>query len=186
MTQTASNTVTEQETSQFLLLLCPTCKNPITEQYKDDIQTIWYKCKNKHQTTTPDKQAINSKLKEKTQKTNDDKSENNHIELQHINEIENPKCIGTPVTIQAVISSTSTAYTVPSIILADLQEEDQENTSITPRIPLEDPINLSLIAVSEETKNSRLNKYLKTNYPNFIKRVFIEVQWKTSFCPIYF
>ena len=146
-------------------LLCPTCKTPVTEHHKDDIETIWYICENKHQTTSP----ISRKDFNNTPK-------NNSIILRHINEIENPKNISTPITIQAVISSASTAYSVPSEISAIIKEKDQDDASIIHRITIDDPVNLSLVAVSEETKNNRLRKHLKTQHPN--ASVFIKAELK--------
>ncbi len=46
--------------------------------------------------------------------------------LGHINEIENPELSGVPVTVEAVVSSTSTSYMIPSEISAVTKEDYQE------------------------------------------------------------
>jgi len=157
--------MTQEVNCSEKILLCPTCKKPVTAHHKDDIQTIWYVCESEHQTATPIQQSTDFETKQKMQEANK-QSEDSPVILQHINEIENPKFIGKPTTIQAVISSTSTAYSTPSEIRADIKEDDQESYTVSPSIKIQDPLNLSLIAVSEETKNSRLNKYLRGLYPN--------------------
>jgi hypothetical protein len=106
-----------QETSLIadkFALLCPTCKKPVIEHHIDDIQTTWYICQDGHQTAVPIPQSIAIETKNGLPKSTDKESKDSPIILQHINEIENPKYIGKPITIQAVISSTSTAYSVPS------------------------------------------------------------------------
>ena len=147
-----------------LLMLCPTCKKPVTEHHKDDIQTNWYICESGHQTAAPIQRSPNSETTRTSSRPIE--SDDSPAILQHINEIEHPDLICKPVTIQAVISSTSTAYSIPSQIRADIKEQSEESYVVAPSIKIEDPLNVSLVAVSEETKNGRLNKYLKTIYPD--------------------
>lgn len=91
--------------------------------------------------------------------------------LEHINNIENPDLINTPVTVEAVISSPSASYIVPSQLKGTLKEDaedeqrSQDQQVITPKISIKDPLNLSLVAVSQETKYNRLTRYFKEQYP---------------------
>jgi hypothetical protein len=142
-------------------LYCQKCSSQVTEAHTDNIGTQFYKCpKCNYTTKTKNTQPLLTQ-----QQNQDNTSTKNPQILEHINNIENPQFTGKPVTIQAVISSTSTAYTIPSTIKADIHEEDQISVTITPNIPLDDPINLSLTAITEETKNIKLGKYLKNSYP---------------------
>ena len=94
------------------------------------------------------------------------KEKNTPKVLDHINSIENPQLIGKRVTVDAIISSTSISYVVPSQISGTVIEEDQDPVTVTPSIEIDDPVNISLVAVSEETKNHRLTAYFKKSYPN--------------------
>jgi hypothetical protein len=152
--------VAKQQQIDPATFYCTTCYNTISKTYKDDTGTQFYNC--------PKCGVIpNTKITLTEPPQRNPKEPKTDITiLQHINEIENPKHSNKPVTIQAVISSTSTAYTIPSIIKAVLKEDDQENAAITPAIPIDASVNLSLIAVTQETQNNRLKKYLKTKQPN--------------------
>ena len=170
------NAISAEQSSNRFLLACPTCKKPVKEHYKDDVQTAWYICEDGHQTAAPIQRSKNMETKKEPKESTDKESEVSPKVMQHINEIENPKYIGKPTTIQAVISSTSTAYCVPSEILGNIKEEDQETYTVAPRIKIEDPLNLGLVSVSEETKKNRLNKYLKTIYSD--AKTFIRKELK--------
>jgi hypothetical protein len=77
--------------------------------------------------------------------------------LDHINNIENPTLIGKPVIIEAVISSTSIAYNTPSKIKACIKgKTEDDNIVVFKIIDAKDPINIGLVAVSNETKAARL------------------------------
>lgn len=95
----------------------------------------------------------------------EEKEKNKPKTLEHINNIENPNLIGKPVIIEAVISSTSISYVVPSQIKGTLIEEDQDPQIITPKIKINDSVNISLVAITEETKNHRISAYFKNTYP---------------------
>jgi|GEM_PF-2374637 len=158
------------------VLLCPTCKKGVTEHHKDDIQTTWYICENGHQTAAPIQHSINSDTKINGKASSSEEPGDAPATLQHINEIENPDFIRKPAIIQAVISSTSTAYSVPSEIRATIKEDEEGSYVVTPSIKIEDPLNVSLVSVTEETKNSRLNKYLKGKYTD--AKVFVKEELK--------
>jgi hypothetical protein len=172
MTQQTDNSQPYEQPKS--LLLCPTCNKPVEEHHIDDIQTTWYICQNGHQTAAPNHQS--TALKSTKTLPASAEQEDNPIILNHINEIEHPKLICKQVTIQAVISSTSTAYSIPSQVKADIREENEECYTVAPTIKIEDPLNVSLVSVSEETKNSRLNKYLKGIYPD--AKVFVRKELK--------
>ncbi|HLN45806.1 MAG TPA: hypothetical protein VK209_08885, partial [Candidatus Sulfotelmatobacter sp.] len=78
--------------------------------------------------------------------------------LSHINEIENPELSGSPVLVEAVVSSTSTSYIVPSEISATIKEEDQEPEVEQRILSIDNPVNLSLVAIQDETKLNRLKR----------------------------
>ena len=80
------------------------------------------------------------------------------ILLSHINEIENPELSGIPVSVEAVVSSTSISYMIPSEISAVTKEENQEPESEQRILGIENPVNLSLVAIQDETKLNRLKK----------------------------
>jgi hypothetical protein len=156
------------------LLLCPTCKLPVAEHHKDDVQTVWYICEKGHLTATPIQQS--PKTKQQTDSPATQEGDDKPVVLQHINDIEHPDLICKPTTIQAVISSTSTAYSVPSQIRADIREEGEDAYTVAPLIKLEDPLNVGLVSVSEETKMGRLNKHLRGLYPQ--AKVFVRSSLK--------
>jgi hypothetical protein len=80
------------------------------------------------------------------------------VALSHINEIENPELSGSSVSVQAVVSSTSTSYMIPSEITAVTKEEDQEPEKEQRTLNIDNPINLSLVAIQDETKLNRLKR----------------------------
>jgi hypothetical protein len=103
-------------------LKCNSCGKPTTPAYKDDSETQWYKCEDGHATSTPQK------------KRQYDKDDDLPMVLEHISNIESPSLIGKPVIVEAVISSTSVSYSVPSEVKATLKEEDQEPVVIVSEI----------------------------------------------------
>jgi hypothetical protein len=92
-------------------------------------------------------------------------TQENPIELTHLNDIENPLYAGRHVKVTAVVSSDSFPYLVPAEISADVTVKDDEygkirivtdkcKETITPT----DPVNLSLIDIPIETKERRLKR----------------------------
>ncbi len=78
--------------------------------------------------------------------------------LSHINEIENPELSGSPVSVEAVVSSTSVSYMIPSEISAVTKEENQEPEAEQKTLGIDNPVNLSLVAIQDETKLSRMKR----------------------------
>lgn len=78
--------------------------------------------------------------------------------LSHINEIENPELSGSPVSVEAVVSSTSTSYIIPQEISAVTKEENQEPETDCKTLNIDNPVNLSLVAIQDETKLNRLKR----------------------------
>ncbi len=81
--------------------------------------------------------------------------------LSHINEIENPQLSGSPVSVEAVVSSTSISYTIPSKIEAIIKEGDQEPQTETQILKIDNPINLALVGIQDETQRNRLKRMFK-------------------------
>lgn len=105
------------------------------------------------------------------EKTPERKELNHHLEkaaahkkekqLEHINQIEDPTLTQKRITVDAVISSTSTAYTVPSVIDAVTKEKDQDTQHVSRDLKKADSANLSFIAVSDDTKANRIRRLFK-------------------------
>ncbi|MGD0449446.1 MAG: hypothetical protein ABSA79_00135 [Candidatus Bathyarchaeia archaeon] len=154
--------MTEQPTNSDKPLFCSSCNSEVTAAHKDDTNTQFYKCP-KCGYVTKVREAI-PKGKEKEVSETDLPQV-----LEHINNIENPKLIGMPVIIEAVISSTSISYPVPCRIKMWVKGETvDDNMEILKIIEAKDPVNIGLVAVSKEAQASRLKSLL---YP---QRVGIE------------
>jgi hypothetical protein len=138
-------------------LVCPECGSVLSEDYKDDTGLQFYKCEQGHRTNKPQKRQTEKPVFQK-------KPDEPPKLLEHINNIEDPAVIAKPIVVEAVISSTSISYVAPSEIEAVVEEKDEDETNyltIWPTIPLDDPINLALVAVTTETQNNRLCKFIK-------------------------
>ena len=168
MTARSAQPVDSSESIRQPSFYCPICKKTVKFHHKDDALQNWVICENGHQTAEGCliKQPMNPIVN----------SGDQPLVLEHINNIENPDLIGKSVIIEAVISSTSTSYVVPSKVKAVLTEKDQESAVISPEISIKDPINIGLVAVTEETKNGRLNKFLKQRYPD--AKIFVKQELK--------
>ena len=81
--------------------------------------------------------------------------------LSHINDIENPLLSGSPIAVEAVVSSTSTSYMIPSEIEAITKEDDQEPETEHQILRIDNPINLALVGIQDETKHNRLKRMFK-------------------------
>jgi hypothetical protein len=80
------------------------------------------------------------------------------VQLEHINNIERPELLEKPIRVDAVIASTSIAYTVPSEINADVTILDKEGNEVSvekkfEKIAINEPINVTLTAVPQATVN---------------------------------
>ena len=83
------------------------------------------------------------------------------ILLGHINDIENPELSGSPVSVEAVVSSTSTSYMIPSEIEALTKEDNQEPETENQILKIDNPVNLALVGIQDETKLNRLKRMFK-------------------------
>ena len=81
------------------------------------------------------------------------------VVLAHINQIETPELSGHPIIAEAVVASTSLAYLAPKAVVGRAEGEDGIN-EVEREIKLEDPINIQLVGINEETKYKRLKRYL--------------------------
>jgi len=78
------------------------------------------------------------------------------VPLSHISMIEDPSYAGKPISVEAVVSSTSIAYLTPSLI----EVADDKNSLWSSAVPADDPLNVQLIGVGEQIKHKRLKEYL--------------------------
>lgn len=84
------------------------------------------------------------------------------IILRHINEAENPELAGKSVSVEAVVSSTSTSYIIPREVSAETKisnEFPDGEESVT--FPLDDPRNLTMVAIRDETRDNRIKRSFK-------------------------
>jgi len=84
------------------------------------------------------------------------------IVLEHINKIEDPNVAGKPVTVEAVVSSTSIAYLIPKHVEVDYEDKDGNMQHLEREFDAKDPMNVKLVGVNEGTKQRRLNSRLRT------------------------
>jgi len=82
--------------------------------------------------------------------------------LDHINKIEDPNLAGIPVTVEAVVSSTSIAYLIPKHVEVDFKDKDGNMQHLEREFDARDPMNVKLVGVNEGTKQRRLNSRLRT------------------------
>ena len=79
------------------------------------------------------------------------------VTLDHINDIENPEYAGKPIIVEAVISSNSLSYTIPSEVEAIIKEEDTDETREENKsIKINDPLNLNFITVTTDQQKRQL------------------------------
>jgi hypothetical protein len=85
--------------------------------------------------------------------------EQESVTLSHLNMIEDPDVAGKPVTVEAVVSSTSIPYTTPAEVGATFTDKDgnvQATTSI--QISEKNPFNIKLVGINDEIKFKRLKR----------------------------
>jgi hypothetical protein len=87
-----------------------------------------------------------------TQETEEEKS------LTHVNMIEAPDLAGKPVAVEAMVSSTSTAYLVPSILEAVVIDKEGNEDNCTIEIGERNPDNLKFVGINEDVKFRRLRR----------------------------
>lgn len=99
------------------------------------------------------------------------------IILDHLNLIENPDLTGKPVIVEAVVSSTSTAYLAPSEVEANRVDQDGNTIHVEEKIGLKDPLNLKLIGVSGRSKQYVLRGLLALKNDEYVK----EMAWRSVY-----
>lgn len=90
------------------------------------------------------------------------------VQLSHINLIESPAHANRPVVVEAVVASTSVSYLAPSKVEGRVDRDGGIEIE-EKEIPLNDPINIQLVGVSEEAKYKRLKRYLGLSGEAIIK-----------------
>jgi hypothetical protein len=158
-------------------LYCAKCQTQVEKANKDDIGTQFYLCQ-KCGFITEVKSAIEGSFSESGKRGNRGKSEtdNNPQTLAHINDIENPTLTNKPVTVEAIISSTSISFVIPAQIKASLREADQDPFTVATTIEIDNPFNISLAAIPQETQNNRLIRFVRQSHPE--AKVFLKEAMK--------
>lgn len=80
------------------------------------------------------------------------------IALEHLNRIEDPALAGEAVVVEAVVSSTSTAYLVPKALDIEYEEKRGEFDGCNVIIQKEDPVNIKFVRINDEVKDRRLKR----------------------------
>lgn len=128
--------------------VCPHCRGKVKFDYEDDIGTKWFKCEKCGQQSSKLKSAIRKEW-EKSIKPSF---------LDHINRIEDPTLAGKVVIVEAVVSSTSTAYLVPKALEIEHEQKKGEPEGYSVIIPKADPVNIKFVRINDEIKDSRLRR----------------------------
>ena len=77
------------------------------------------------------------------------------VELEHITQIENPGYLGSPVIVEAIVSSTATAYAVPSSVKGEYFEgrgDDRKKVIKTVEIPPDSHTNMEIAGATSTVK----------------------------------
>ena len=142
--------------------LCNACASRVTEAHKGDDGTQFYSC--------PKCGCVNHKkvrqAEEAEQAASASESESpvgdgtSPKVLNHINDVENPELAGKPVTVEAIITTASVSHLVPSKVKISLRTDsvDDDEYDVQRIIDSKDPVNLGLVAITEEAKFARLKR----------------------------
>ncbi|MEM2126600.1 MAG: hypothetical protein QXH67_00045 [Candidatus Bathyarchaeia archaeon] len=98
------------------------------------------------------------------------------VPLSHINLAEEPDLAGRPVVIEAVVASTSIAYTIPKAFQAAIPKEDGDEEILHFSIKLDDPLSLKFVGVNEDVKYRRLLRIAGTQKARIRER-----EWRTIY-----
>lgn len=145
---------------------CPYCGGELELHHVDDAGTKWFRCKRCREYCNKPKSPEQKRLEEAIKPT----------PLSHLNMIEDPNLQG-PVSVEAVVSSTSIAYLVPSHVEAVYEDRRGETHYFSQMIHERDPENIKLIGVSEDVKYRRLKRVLGISGDARIK----ENEWRTVY-----
>jgi len=129
--------------------VCPICGGKVKLDHTDDIGTKFFKCKKCGEQS--------SKLKSAKRKEWE-KGIKPEV-LAHLNRIEDPSLAGKPLLVEAVVSSTSTAYFVPKALEITYEETKGDPETLNIIIPKVDPVNIKFVRISDEVKYNRLKRH---------------------------
>ncbi len=132
-------------------LYCQNCNSQVSIAHRDDVGTQFYSCPKCGYVTE-------TKLAKTKPGSNATEPASGLAKLDHLNCIENPALAKKPVVVEAVVSSTSIAYIVPSKLKLIIKEENQAPYDIYPSIKQDDPLNVNLVGISAEIKYKRLER----------------------------
>jgi len=128
--------------------VCPICGGKVKLDHEDDIGTKFFKCEKCGQQSSKLKSAERQKWEEKIKPR----------ALDHLNRIEDPALAGEAVVVEAVVSSTSTAYLVPKALEIECEEKAGEFDGFNVVIQKENPVNIKFVGVNDEVKDRRLKR----------------------------
>jgi hypothetical protein len=99
------------------------------------------------------------------------------IILGHLNMIEDPDLAGRPIIVEAVVSSTSTAYLSPTVVEGTYEDKDGAPVKLKKEFSERDPDNIKFVGVNEDTKYRRLRRLFGVD-----KDVWVaEKAWRTIY-----
>jgi len=99
------------------------------------------------------------------------------VSIPHLNMVEDPDLAGKPLTVEAVVSSTSLAYLVPKEVTAVVEGEDGKRTEYKETFNADDPINIKLVGINEDVKQRRLLHI----FGGLNKATLKEESWRTVY-----
>lgn len=128
--------------------VCPNCGDKVKLDHTDDIATKFFKCRKCGQQSSKLKYAERQEW---------EKGIKPQV-LEHLNRIEDPALTGKAVVVEAVVSSTSTAYLVPKALDIEYEEKRGEFDGFNIIIQKEDPVNIKFVRINDEVKDRRLKR----------------------------
>ena len=128
--------------------VCPRCGDKLELDHVDDIETKWFKCEKCGEQTSKPKSAERQEWEEEIKPT----------VLAHLNMIEDPALAGKDIVVEAVVSSTSTAYLVPRALEIEYEETKGDFDGFNVAIQKEDPVNIKFVRINDEIKDRRLKR----------------------------
>jgi len=138
---------------------CPYCDGEVELHHTDDAGTKWFLCKKCRQYSNKPKSEERKRLEEALKP----------IRLEHINLIEDPNLTGKNVLVEAIVSSTSVAYLVPSNVEAVFEDRKREEHYLSQLLNEKDPVNIKLVGINEDVKHRRLKRLFGLSREAIIK-----------------
>ena len=128
--------------------VCPHCRDKVKLDHTDDIGTKFFKCEKCGQ------QSYKLKSAKRKEWEKGIKPE----VLEHLNRIEDPALANKAILVEAVVSSTSTAYLVPKALEIEHEEKRGEFDGFNVIIRKEDQVNIKFVRINDEVKDRRLKR----------------------------